>query len=196
MKRWHSIPSSIIALVVVSIATGFFFYTVGDRGKTKTIAERSMETTTSVVDQIYDIFIIVVDYKRSTDEGVKAGHYSWVNVNINSENFSPLNKEEDEITIYPIIVNRKATTAQVLAEMDQQDLRPANIQECLAVGEKYPNAKRDHPLVFLGSGWQSPLGDNRWPCLGGDGSYRELSLCWPINGWDKYTQFATVSKSK
>ena len=94
---------------------------------------------------------------------------------------------------------------QIRTKLDKMDLRPANLQEGLSFGERYPDVQREFPIVFLGSAWRrsngyygnSYYGYARLDGCGGYDSMRVLCLDWAGDGWGDWggnCRFAAVSK--
>jgi hypothetical protein len=135
-----------------------------------------------------------VDYGRSVEDGVKAGRYDWANSNITSRNFPTKWKGTAEVTVGLAHFNRYVSTDETLRELDKIGMRPAELHEFLAFGEKYPEVQREFPIVALGSVWQGRLGIRRVPYLRRDGSMRGLDLYWIVHDWSEVCRFAAVRK--
>lgn len=146
-------------------------------------------------EKVKDAFTLPVNHHRPVSDGIRAGHYDWVNPHITEQNFPTTQQGTKEVAVQLIHFNRTMSTDdQALAELDKQGLRPANLQECLAFGEKYPDVQREFPIIFLGSVWRSPGGDRRCPYLSWCGSGRNLYLDWVDGDWYEICRFAAVSK--
>ena len=141
-----------------------------------------------------DTFTLLVNYDRRVEAGVRAGHYDWSNSDITDKNFPTTQQGTKEISAQLIHFNKTMFTDQVLTELDKQNLRPANLQELLVLGEKHPDLQREFPIVALGSVWQRLSGYRDCPYLDGSGSERYLSLLWIDVGWSEVCRFAAVSK--
>lgn len=143
-----------------------------------------------------DTYPITVDYGRSVEDGVKTGRYDWSCSDITTRNFpTPANlKGTVEVTVELIPFNRTISSDNVLRELDRRGYRPAELQELLAFGEKYPDVQRQFPVVALGSVWQDPDGGRSVPCLFGDGSGRDLGLGWIGGDWSGICRFVAVRK--
>lgn len=137
---------------------------------------------------------ITVDYSKSLDEMIKAGHYDWVNFDITSKHF-PINLSGKHELVPELIHYGKAKSSDaVIRDLDQRGLRPATVAELLAFGEAYPDKRREFPIVALGSVWQNWCGYCLIVYLGGDGSRRELVLIdWGV-GWDGRYRFLAIPK--
>jgi hypothetical protein len=140
------------------------------------------------------IYSVLVNYDRSVEEGIRAGHYDWSNSNITSSNFPSTRKGAVGENIHLVHFNKVMSTDAVLAELDKMGLRPAELQHSLAFGEKYPEVQREFPVIFLGSVWRSPNGDRHCPYLGRGGAGRWLGLRWLFRDWYEYSRFADVRK--
>ncbi|MEK7120035.1 MAG: hypothetical protein AAB824_00645 [Patescibacteria group bacterium] len=137
---------------------------------------------------------LLVNYSRSISKGIKAGHYDYANSDITDKNFPTTQQGAQEVSVQPIHFNKTMSTDQVLAELDKMSLRPANLQELLALGEKCPDLQREFPIIALGSVWQDRHGIRSCPCLHRDGSERDIYLYWFGDDWSEICRFAAVSK--
>jgi hypothetical protein len=135
-----------------------------------------------------------VDYGRSVEEGVKVGRYDWANSDITSRHFPTKRKGTAEVAVELVHFNRYISTDEALRELDKIGMRPAELHELLAFGEKYPEVQREFPVVVLGSVWQDRVGDRCVPYLYRHGSERCLSLHWIEGGWRELYRFAGVRK--
>jgi len=140
------------------------------------------------------IYLVSVDYGRSVEDGVEAGQYDWSNSDITSRNFPTKRKGTAEVAVELVHFNRCISTEGALKNLDSMDMRPAEIHELLAFGEKYPDVQRKFPIVAPGSVWQYRHGDRKVPCLSRDGSGRDLDLRWIGDAWDELCRFAAVRK--
>jgi hypothetical protein len=140
------------------------------------------------------IFHLLVNYDRSVEEGIRAGHYDWSNSNITSSNFPSTRKGTAEEDVHLVHFDKVMSTDAVLAELDKMGLRPAELQHSLAFGEKYPEVQRKFPVVFLGSVWQDPYGTRYCPFLFRFDAERRLYLVWIVVDWHGGCRFAAVRK--
>lgn len=137
---------------------------------------------------------VTVDYSLSLAKMIKAGKYDWKNDNITAKNF-PVKGEGKQAVVPELVhLNRFASTDEVLAHMEANNLRPATLPELLAFGEKYPDVQREFPIVALGSSWVSPDGGRGVTCLWGGGGGRRLDLIWCEVGWGDSCRFLVVRK--
>jgi len=139
-------------------------------------------------------YLLSVDYGRSVEDGVKAGHYDWVDSDITSRNFPTKRKGTAEVAVELIHFNWYFWTDRVLRELDEMGYRPAELHELLAFGEKYPEIQRGFPIFALGSIWQDRGGNRRVPYLGRSGWERELGLARLERCWSMVCRFAAVKK--
>jgi len=154
----------------------------------------SGETVVKSLEVALTAFSVLVDYGRSVADGIKAGRYDWVNDDITQKNFPQTHSGEAAVEIQLLHFNRTMSSDDVLREMENQNLRPATLQELLALGEKYPQVQKEFPVVAIGSVWQGPSGGRRVPFLGWDGRERDLSLGWVGGVWNGDCRFAAVRK--
>ncbi|HEY4476338.1 MAG TPA: hypothetical protein VI954_02465, partial [Candidatus Paceibacterota bacterium] len=92
--------------------------------------------------------------------------------------------------------NRYISTDEALRELDKVGMRPAELHELLAFGEKYPDVQREFPIVALGSVWDDQIGYRCFvPYLHGNGLGRRLFLNWVEGDWREFYRFAAVRKA-
>lgn len=141
-----------------------------------------------------EILTVTVDYDRSVASGIEAGKYNWSNSNITDDHFPNAGSGKSDVEVIIVNYGKDMSTKNVFKDLDKRNLRPATLQELLAISEQYPDKQRDFPIIALGSVWQSPSGDRNVPCLDGIGSNLELVLRWIDGGWDGICRFAAVRK--
>lgn len=141
-----------------------------------------------------NLYPLTVDYSRSVADGIRAGHYDWVNQDITARHFPTEKSGCTRVLVELLHLDRNASAEEVLAEMEARGLRPADLHELLAEGEKYPEIQREFPVVALGSAWRGSGGDRRVPYIRRDGSRRLLGLGWTESAWDGHCRFAVVRK--
>lgn len=142
-----------------------------------------------------NIFRVMVSYDRSVEDAIKAGRYDWVNSNITWKNFST-NRSGlfVDVDIELFHFGKNMTTGEVLAELDKKDMRPVELHELLALGEKFPDLQREFPVIAFGSVCKDPNGSRFCPSLDRVVSFRALNLYWISSGWDGGCRFAAVRK--
>ncbi len=144
--------------------------------------------------RFYPLF---VDYERSIEEGINAGSYDEVNSAISSKNLPIGQKGQCEVTVELIRFLEPVTTGEVLRELWKQRYRPANIQELLAFGEKYPESQLRAPVIALGSTFPSDPVNKPYqaPVLTKSGSsLRVCTMFWADEEWTPDERFAVVRK--
>lgn len=139
-------------------------------------------------------YAITVNYDRSVEDGVRAGHYDCSNPDITSCHFPSSRKGMAEQKIVLVHFNREIGSDEAIRELDKQGLRSAELPELLAFGAKYPDVQREFPVVALGSVWQSPDGNRNCASLHRLSDERALSLHWLALGWGSHCRFAALSK--
>jgi hypothetical protein len=163
----------------------------------------------------YVTYPVPVNLTRTLAEMVSAGKYDYANPNIVEKNFpiqrpsasevaveggdpyrTPGIQNSDSTKLVLVHLNKVATTTEVLEHMDKLGLRPARIEELLALGEKYPDLQRQFPIVALGSVWVLSGGRRFVAYLARGGSRRGLVLGWVGPGctWGELCRFVAVSK--
>ena len=139
-------------------------------------------------------FALTVNYNRSIEQSVKAGKYDWANDSINAKHFPSQTKGMAEVEIILVKFEKDMESDDVVKQLDEQGLRPAELEELLAFGEKYSDVQRNFPVVALGSVWQNPYGNRYVPDLFGGTGERWLGLDWWSLRWNSYCRFAAVRK--
>lgn len=139
-------------------------------------------------------YSLIINYDLSVEKAIKAGKYDWVNSDITSDHFPSMETGEKEVSIELIYFGRDMGTDDVLRELDKMSLRPANLKELLALGEKFPDIQREFPIIALGSVWRDRYGYRGCAFLLRGGSMRSLSLDWLLVRWREFCRFAAVRK--
>lgn len=144
-----------------------------------------------------DTFTVDVRYSLPLAKAITRCKFNgYVNPNITRVNFPPTPGMPKRATleVHLLHLNRSASTDEVLAEMESQNLRPLWIEELLALAHDHPNLQRQVSIVGLASRWRDS--DGRWsvPCLFGDPAGRLLSLGRIGYGWGEICRFAAVCK--
>ena len=137
---------------------------------------------------------VQVDYDLTVAKAVKAGKYDWSNSDITAEHFPTKRSGKATVTLELVHFDKTMSSDNVLAELDAQGLRPAELRELLALGAAYPELQREFPIIELESVWQNPDGDRNVAYLFRNGSKRSLDLHWFDIGWDENCRFAAVRK--
>lgn len=146
-----------------------------------------------------DQYMVTVDYTKSLADMIDAGNYDGINSQILEQDF-PIQQtdiENSNTKLFLVHLNRVVTEKDVLDHMDKMGLRPARIEELLALGQKYPDLQRQFPIAAFGSIHVGPDGHHGVPCLYKGGSTRNLDLWWiipPDDRWHETFRFVAVSK--
>ena len=152
----------------------------------------TQELTNSTQANTYHLF---VNYERNVEDGIKAGHYDFVDDHITSIAFPTKRHGAAKIMIELINFNHKISTGEVRCELGKLGYRPAEFHELLAFGEKYPDVQRKFGIFSIDSIWQGIIDRHvKVPCLSSSGSYRRLEWCDVRDKWYPYNYFAVVHK--
>ncbi len=117
---------------------------------------------------------VTVDYGQTFEAMVAAGNYDDVFPSVSSDRF-PITGEgkvERELLLARVPDDPKyspRSASEVIAELDRHGLRPAKIEDLLALGARYPGLQREFQIVVIGSRWADPDGGHVFPFL----SYHE-----------------------
>jgi hypothetical protein len=176
------------------------------RGQTEADIRRVVETHgDGILEKFADVmsdaagtpresFPITVNYDLSVEAAVDAGQYQGVNASITGQNFPSSKHGETKLDIVLIRYDRRMTSEEVLAELDRDGLRPAELLEFLAFGATYPDVQRKFSVVGLGSVWKDLKGYRNVPCLYTASEGRYADLHWWDDGWYSYSRFAAIRK--
>lgn len=144
----------------------------------------------------------VVDYDRSLNDSIAAGHYDWVNEKITEENFpveaDEQGKKEKTFTLYQVGVDVDFDI--VISRMEAEGKRPASVRELLAFGEANPELQRIFPIIALKSIWACKSmwagrdGHRSVAYLDGGAVRRGLDLGDYDSGWLEDCRFLVVDK--
>ncbi len=166
------------------------------------------------------VFTLAVDYVRGLKEAIKAGHYDYVNENIDETNFPPGEDEEGEkeakfrLFHFGRSLEFDDDLRKMVGKMIEEGFRAATLRELLAFGEANPELQRQFPIIALKARWLSPYRtergsassepvrrdldyyDSRHWCvaeLGELSGGRSLNLvCWDACRWDRDCRFLAV----
>ena len=147
--------------------------------------------------RIGKIFRITRGGDRATEQVVGATSHSFVNENINSENF-PLTigpKEERELVAFQLLeYDHEPTTEEVLAELKKRGLERSTYEDALKWDESHPDEKG--VFVFLHEPWRHPDGYPSVLYAYRDDTIRGLNLGCSGNAWGRYDWFFGVRPRK
>jgi hypothetical protein len=132
--------------------------------------------------------------RAALKELIQLGHHDWVNSDITSEHFPLDDSQFGKFDLVLVHLNRVASTEEVLAHLDANDLAPAKIGHLLAFGAKYPNVQREFPIIARGSSWVLRLDYRLVPYLVCDGVGRGLGLSYCGIGWLDRCRFLALRK--
>lgn len=94
---------------------------------------------------------VIIDYRQSLDKMIKAGDYNSVQQFINSKNFPIKGVGQQKREIFLINFGQKILQRRVVEYMKKNNLRPAVIEELVAVGNQYPKVQGQSALCALGT---------------------------------------------
>ena len=137
--------------------------------------------------------MLSVDYSRSLEVMIAAGHFDWTNSDITAKRFPVVGKGVEQFEAKLFHFNRNVSSEQAVEAIKADGWEPAQIEHLLAFGEKYPEEQRKYPIIALGSVARVG-GHRRVPCLHRRGAERYLYLRWWDYGWFGYFRFLAVRK--
>src|SRR3989338_4311673 len=138
------------------------------------------------------MYHLVVDYAQSLQQMIAAGHYDWVNSDI-EKNFSVQGNGRVELDAELIHFNRSIGSDEALKELDRLGYRAGTAEELLAFGAANPEKQREFPIVALGT--VRRVGSDRLVLsLLFDRLSRDLFLLWFDIDWSDDFRFLAVRK--
>ncbi|MBI5732001.1 MAG: hypothetical protein HY982_01435 [Candidatus Magasanikbacteria bacterium] len=161
--------------------------------------ELALKMADMLVDKAVAAFSALVTYIQPSLAALKSA-FDWVDDFYAKADFKPIdrckdvNREQREVSFKYVHLNRDASTDEVLAETDRQNLRPALYEELLAFGAKYPDEQRQFPIVALGSVCRNSSDGLYVAYLNRCGSERGLYLHRIGRGWGWVCRFLVVRK--
>lgn len=115
---------------------------------------------------------------------------SYIHPDINAANFPYAAGDLDIKEIVIVKIEKTMNTAQVLALLEEQGLRPARLMELLLWWLTHPAEQGNCLVVALGQLFRGGA-----PGVGGAGGSRKLSLARVDGDWNQFYGFAAVRKS-
>jgi hypothetical protein len=94
---------------------------------------------------------ITVDYDRRLAEMIDAGGYDWVDPQLTAENFSLDGSGKQDREAILVTFGAEMTPDVAGQTIVGMDLRPARVEELLALGEQHPESMKMAVIVALGS---------------------------------------------
>ncbi|MST04401.1 MAG: hypothetical protein EXS49_02440, partial [Candidatus Pacebacteria bacterium] len=113
---------------------------------------RFLRDELEVVEKKLEEFDLTIGYSLVLEQMIELGNYDWKDPAITAKNF-PLERRDEKRQVKGILVHygRDMSTDAVLSDLNAKGLRPAPIDELLALGAKHPDLQRKFPIVALGS---------------------------------------------
>jgi len=141
-------------------------------------------------------YFVPLNYDDALVELIHAGEYRSINPEITENNFRHTDETRyavaGEIEMKLFQCPKRMRTENVLATIQEQTFRPAEIKELLALGVKYPMIQLRHPVIALGTLWEGPNGYRGVAGLWGHSGNRYLDLTWYDGNWNDTYRFAAV----
>ena len=144
-----------------------------------------------------DAYHLTVDYSLPLATAIVQCRFDGdVDMDITSDHFPPSRTGTEQVTFTLPHLNRLARTEEVLGYLEENNLRPATLEELLAFEKKQLDLQMKFPIVALGSLWRHPAGYCYVPCLNRESTHHKLGLGWydPSGLWGERYRFAAVSK--
>ncbi len=117
---------------------------------------------------VHTVLHVMIDYTMTIEDAIAKGGYRYADKDITSKNFfsnPPLGKKVEEISLYRFATpttELRVDTEYIYRLIYEWGLRPANLQELLAIGIAYPriplrpNSHSD--IHAIGSEWRDAKG--------------------------------------
>ena len=141
-----------------------------------------------------ETFPVSVNYDLTVEQAIEAGDFQAVSANITGRNFSWTRKGQANVEIVLVRFDHRMSSPDVVRELDDEDMRAAELPELLAFAAAYPDVQRKFSVVGLGSIWRDRKGYANVPCLYTASEGRYLDLHWWDDGWYSYSRFAALRK--
>ncbi|MBU1146220.1 hypothetical protein KKD80_01595 [Patescibacteria group bacterium] len=146
-------------------------------------------------DEELGIFKVTVDYDLSSEQIIIAGCYKWVHSSIEADCFSVSGEGEVEREFILAHLNKVVSTDVALAKLSCRGLRPAKIEELLALGASRPELQEKFPIVAPGSCFVLGYGPRDFVDLCFSGTGRILSFySADKRNWGKDYRYLAVRK--
>lgn len=139
------------------------------------------------------IFHLTVDYNLSLEQMIVAGQYGYTNSDITAKRFSIRGNDIVEYEASYFHFNRSISSEDAMKEIEQAGWSPAKIEHVLSHGKTFPEEQRKFPIIGLGSVAEI-RGARGVPCLGRNGSRRDLDLLWFGSVWNVDSRFPAIRK--
>jgi hypothetical protein len=96
-------------------------------------------------------YSLLVDYDLTVEDAIEAGRYNWSNPGVTSRNFPSARTGQALVELVLVTFNHWTWSVHVLKEFERPKLKPAELLELLALGEKCPDLQCGKTIVALGS---------------------------------------------
>ena len=177
-----------------------------------TFLESAVQKAVAFAASQRNAYVVPVDYDLAHVEQIKVGNYDWITEYDNNliqldpsvtykkdakpraEHLFSFPKGQHDVRITLVDPEGELTDNQVLAKMEDLNLRPTVSAETLALGATFPDLQRENPLVGLGSAWVASDGDRDCLYLGRDSGGRYLDLGWGGCPFSARCRFPAVCK--
>lgn len=138
-----------------------------------------------------EIITVFVDFSRSVAEGLAAGRYDEVGVNLTDENFPATGTGQSHVQLILRHYEEALVDSVVMEQLSSTNIQPATLQELLAIGEQYPDRQLSYCIAALGSSFR--FGDHLYcPFLHKNNRLRAISLYRRKYGWPAKMRFACL----
>ena len=137
--------------------------------------------------------VLSVDYSRSLEQMIAAGHYDWTNSEIITKRFPVVGNGVEQFEAKIFHFDRDISSEKAVDAIKAAGWEPGKIEHLLFFGEKYPEEQRKYPIIALGS--VAGVDGHRYvPCLSRNDRERDLHLNWWDLDWLDDYRFLAVRK--
>ncbi|MDD2758043.1 MAG: hypothetical protein PHD72_01555 [Patescibacteria group bacterium] len=164
------------------------------------LVERLAREIVGVDNNIIDALRVMCDYRVLTHAELKSA-FDFVNDIYIQAEFKAIDvcasvsRECGLIEVKYLCLGRKASTADVLDEMEKKNLRPLIYEEGVALAKECPDEQRKSEIAILGSVCKDPSGESNVMVLRGNNDGRDLTARWVKNRWRSSCRFPATSKT-
>ena len=139
--------------------------------------------------------LVYVDYDQYLEDTLTAGEYDWIDNDITSRYFPMKGEGASNVALTLVRLSRFATTLEIVEELAEHDLQPAEMEHLLAYGAASLNDTQLVIVVALGSGWSEPDSGREVPFIS-QLTRRDLGLRWagPDYHWGPGSRILALNK--
>jgi len=139
--------------------------------------------------------LVSVDYDVYLEDMLTAGEYDQIDNHITSRYFPMKGEGAINVALTLVRLSRFATTLEIVENLEEHDLQPAEMEHLLAYGAASTDDTHLVIIVALGSGWSEPDSGREVPFISKLDT-RDLGLRWagPDYTWGPGSRILALNK--